>query len=78
MSNTIIFGTTAAWIMSRCDFENSQISPQGVAGDDIMYPILVILIVDYVGLQMKQQNARIGLNGVMLCHGERNIGSMWK
>ena len=33
-----------ASIMSRCDFENSQISAQdtvGVAGDDIMFHILV-------------------------------------
>ena len=32
-------------IMSRCDFEKSQISPQkqtvGIAGEDIMYYILV-------------------------------------
>ena len=34
-----------ASIMSRCDFENSPISPHkhtvGIAGDDIMYYILV-------------------------------------
>ena len=33
--------------MSRCDFENSQISAQdtvGVAGDDIMFHILVYFV----------------------------------
>ena len=40
----IIFDIVTASIMSRCDFENSQISVQhtlGVAGDDIMFHILV-------------------------------------
>ena len=45
MSNTIIFVMMTASIMSRSDFENSQISPKkhtvGIAGDDIMYYILV-------------------------------------
>ena len=37
-----------ASIMSRCDFENSQISAQdtvGVAGDDIMFHILVEYVI---------------------------------
>ena len=37
--------------MSRCNFENSQISAQhtvGVAGDDIMFHILVLVISDSI------------------------------
>ena len=44
MSNAITFEMMMASIMSRCDFDNSQISAQdtvGVAGDDIMYHVLV-------------------------------------
>ena len=45
MSNAITFEVMTASIMSRCDFNDSQISAQdtvGVAGDDIMYHILVL------------------------------------